>query len=359
MKSSTTMKPFSPAASKPGADHTDRRGFLKMGLALGAGATLLGPLNALAAVTGKGPVRVQDTRVAMGTFVTMTVIASSHDQAAEAIDSAFSEISRLTAILDRHNPDTPLSWLNSKGVLNHPDPELVTVAQVGAGFHKTTDGAFDISVLPLVQAFEENAASGSPATPDQGLIKEALEMVDSNAVRISPRTIRFERQGMGITLDGIAKGYIVDRASSILRAHEVTDHLINAGGDIRASQGRYMQRPWVIAVEDPKKQGHRPDVISLRYGAVATSGGYEIFDPHDRARHHIIDPTIGTSPSQIVSASVTAPSVMEADALSTSVLILGPRRGISLLNSLPGRNGYLMAADMGVTSTLRWPSRNT
>lgn len=338
-----------------------RRDVLKMGLAglgLGAGATLLGPAPALAALaddSGKGPVRVQDSRVVMGTFVTMTVIGPSHDQAAEAIDLAFAEIDRLSAILDRHNPDTPLSRLNAEGVLNHPAPELLHVAEAGAGFHQTTGGAFDMSVLPLVQLFEQRAASSTPFPLTESLLNEALNVVDSNAVGISPRTIRFARQGMGITLDGIAKGYIVDRASSILRAHEATDHLINAGGDIRTSQGRFMKRPWIVAVEDPKKQGHRPDVIALRNGAVATSGGYEIFDKHDRNRHHVIDPAIGTSPSQIVSASVIAPSVMEADALSTSVLILGPRRGASLLGSLPGREGFVVAANNAGFATAGWP----
>ncbi len=127
--------------------------------------------------------------------------------------------------------------------MNDPAPELLHVVRAAAKFHALSDGAFDMSVLPLMRIFEQETAHGSSGTLPKSLVKEALSVVDSESVRTSPRWIRFNRQGMGITLDGIAKGYIVDCASSILRDHGIADHLINAGGDIRASQGKFMKPP--------------------------------------------------------------------------------------------------------------------
>ena len=140
---------------------------------------------------------------------------------------------------------------------------------------------------------------------------------------------------MGITLDGIAKGYIVDKASKILAGHRINNHLINAGGDIRAIGKRSDKKPWVVAIQDPQKKGHYPDTIYLTDGAIATSGNYEIYFDREKIFHHIVDPKTGFSPELNNSVSVTAKTAMDADALSTAVFVMNPVLGTRFINSLP------------------------
>jgi thiamine biosynthesis lipoprotein len=141
---------------------------------------------------------------------------------------------------------------------------------------------------------------------------------------------------MGITLDGIAKGYIVDRAAEILSRHGIGNHLINAGGDIRTSGAAAKGKPWTIAVQDPAKGREYPAVITMTSGAIATSGNYEVFYDNEKMFHHIIDSRTGYSPEQTTSVTVQAPTVMDADALSTSVFVMAPAGGIAFINGRPG-----------------------
>jgi thiamine biosynthesis lipoprotein len=162
--------------------------------------------------------------------------------------------------------------------------------------------------------------------------------------------VRFEKDGMGVTLDGIAKGHIVDCASRVLSGHGVRDHLINAGGDIRAA-GRPSDRPaWRIAVQDPEKRRNYPAVIELNDGAVATSGDYEVYYDREKLFHHVIDPRTGSSPHSASSVSVVSTSVMEADALSTAVFVLAPNDGIRLIDSIDRAECLVLGDDRSYQS---------
>jgi thiamine biosynthesis lipoprotein len=160
--------------------------------------------------------------------------------------------------------------------------------------------------------------------------------VDGRKVRLGPDSISLQIPGMGVTLDGIAKGYIVDRVASVLADHGVEDFLINAGGDIRSAGLREDGEPWRVGVQDPKKQWDLPDVIGLSNGAVATSGSYEIYFDRDRSYHHIVSARTGDSPRSSESVSVVAPTTLAADALATAVFVMDPNRGVAFIESLPG-----------------------
>ena len=140
---------------------------------------------------------------------------------------------------------------------------------------------------------------------------------------------------MGVTLDGIAKGYVVDRVAEVLLDYGLTDYLINAGGDIRSSGHREDGQPWQVAVQDPEMLEGFPDVIPLTGMAVATSGSYEIYFDSDRKHHHIVSSRDGTSPQLSQSVSVVAPTAMEADALATSVFVMDPEGGVAFIDSIP------------------------
>jgi thiamine biosynthesis lipoprotein len=326
---------------------SDRRAFLKIAGLAGVAALAGGGLRATLKVLDDGVPVVARERTAMGTFVEIQAVHESRDRCAEAIETAFAEMDRLVAILNRHDDASPLSHLNAGGLLADPPSELTDVLLHALDVHRRTGGAFDPTVKPLIDLLE----SGRPSDEE---LREAAGLVGAEGVRFADRRIELERDGAGVTLDGVAKGYIVDRMSAALSRTGVINHLVNAGGDIRTRGERAPARAWTIAIEDPKKRGDYPDVIRMRDGAVATSGSYENYYDGARWRHHIVDPSTGLSPHECASASVRARSAMEADALSTAVM-LTPERAETWAASARGALGYLVVRnDGGVHSSPGW-----
>jgi len=316
-----------------------RREFLRRSALLGAGlcATSLAPLAAQAARLGSHGHAVSATRVMCGTLVHITAVHPSRDLAEEAVGRAYEEMQRLAAIFDRHKTGTAVSVLNDQGRLQGAPAELAAVMDRALRFHALSEGAFDATVAPVVDLFKSKARHGQPLEFTQDELDAALQLVGAQYVSIAGSDIRFARSGMQASLDGIAKGHIVDQASAVLKAHGVHNHLVNAGGDIRTSGANAKGKPWTIAVEDPAKKADYPDVIRMKNGAVATSGGYEIYFDNEKLFHHIVSPASGLSPQTAVSVTVQADSVLEADALSTAVFVMPPKQGLAFINSLPGR----------------------
>jgi len=335
-----------------------RRAFMRTLGMIGAGAALI-PSPAMAVVrlvnehqVADHQVKVAETRFLMGTFVTITAVNESRTRAEQAIGLAFNEIERLSDILDRHRSDTPISHLNASGVLNGAAPELSAVLGNALAYNRLTAGAFDATVLPLVHLLREDANPSGRMHVDKKALHEALSLVDSSAVRVSGQDIRLGKAGMGVTLDGMGKGYIVDRASDVLAENGVGDHLINAGGDMRARGQRSPGCPWTIAIEDPKGHGNYPAIIQLSDAAVATSGGYEVAFDASRSHHHVVDPRTAMSPTRSISVSVTAPTVMQADALATAVFVMPPHDGANLVESM-SRCECLVIGNTGAKLTSR------
>jgi thiamine biosynthesis lipoprotein len=289
-------------------------------------------------------VTVTTARPAMGTLVSVSAHGPTQAPVEEAIGRAFVEMDRLIGILSRFDGASALTALNEAGRLAGPPPELSHVVTRALRYHAITGGAFDISVAPLVDLFRERLlpfhVCAPRAAPSESEIRDVLTLVDARHVAASEREIRFGRPGTRITLDGIAKGYIVDAMAAMLargRRGGVRGFLINAGGDIRTAGAREDGRPWTVGVRDPGEEARDfPDIIHLTDAAVATSGGYEIYFDTDRRFHHIVDPATGRSPNRCASVSVIAPTAMAADALATAVFIMDSARGVALVESLPG-----------------------
>ena len=319
-----------------------RRSFVRLSglaaLAL-AGGGLTRPPAALAASLARGQQIFRRSRLLMGTYVTITVIDPSLTKAEEAVESAFAEIVRLERILSRYQVSGPLAHLNTAGRLAHPDPELVAVLSAARSYHDLSGGAFDATVAPVVDALKAHfEADGAP--PPRAELAALLKRVDGEAVEVSTGEIRLLREGLALTLDGLAKGYIVDLAAQKLTFFGIEGALINAGGDIRAL-GQKGRAPWRVAIVDPTRPDHKGPIIDLANESVATSGNYEVFYDTEKLHHHIIDPASGRSPANLVSVSVRADSCLTADALSTTIFCLPPRQGLSLLDKL-GAEGLVI-----------------
>ncbi|MCF8083815.1 MAG: FAD:protein FMN transferase [Deltaproteobacteria bacterium] len=342
-------------------DPVDRRSFLKLSGILGAGILSVAavPVSAEALRFDRRLYKVSKTRLTMGTFVSMTLLHSSRDEAQQAMGEAFDEIDRLTRIMSRFDSSTAVAQLNHEGVLKDIPPEVAEVMARSMKFHNLSGGAFDISIKPVVDLFKARFSQGKSTPPASDQVRKALTLVDARRIHCSGGVIRFERPGMGITLDGIAKGYIVDRTSAILSGHGIQNHLINAGGDIRTRGHARDKRPWTVAIQDPEKQRQYPDIIHMTNGAIATSGNYEIYFDREKMFHHIVNPATGRSPHDATSVSVLADTAMDADALSTSVFVMGPRRGIRFINSLPRCESLVLARGNQKFPSHGWKSART
>ncbi|UCG86763.1 MAG: FAD:protein FMN transferase [Gemmatimonadota bacterium] len=293
------------------------------------------------------------TRPAMGTLVSLTLLTSARARAEEAIGRAFEEMDRLIAIFSHYDPASAVSQLNSAGTLDRPPRELAHVVSRSLQFNRLSDGAFDISVAPVVELFKGRPPGSLPSKSE---VREALELVGVQHVAASRKRLSFERSGMCLTFDGVAKGYIVDAMARVLKRHRIKNYLIEAGGDIRASGTKERRLPWAVAVQDPERSGLFPDTIHLANGAVATSGSYERhFDP-DQEHHHIIDSHLGVSPQFSVSASVIAPNAMVADALATTVFLMLPEAGVKFVEGLRGCECLVVGRDGMQVRSGGWPS---
>ena len=306
------------------------------GIGVAAGVGLVGGLLRLA-----GLHRVGETRTRMGTLVSITVVSPDVEAARRAVEDTFGEMDRLEGILSRHRPETPVGRLNSTGSLEGAPVELLDGLRRARRYSVLSGGAFDVTVAPLLALYASRFASGEgPPAPAQ--VREAAALVDHRSVRIAGASVRLDRPGMAITLDGIAKGYIVDRSVDVLVASGAERVLVDAGGDMASGGSDLIRAPWRIGVQDPHRPHGSLGVVRLAGTCIATSGDYMGAFTEDRRHHHIVDPRTGRSPDHTSSATVVASSAMDADALSTTVLVLGAKEGSRLLER-SGAEGLIVS----------------
>ena len=335
---------------KHGTHIQDRRDFLKKMAVLAGGAALAPALRVIPAMAASGLAASTEKRMLMGTIVGLTVMTPTKAQGQEAIGLAFEEINRLIGIFSRFDAGTAVSALNSNGRLSGSPQELLRVLDHGAALHRQSGGRFDMTIAPVVKLMER--ANGRP---DPKELKEALALVDSTRLSRRGADLKFTLTGMETTLDGIAKGFIADSAAEVLKNAGVTHFMVDAGGDIRVNGSpKGDDRPWRIAIEDPDKHADYPAVIELRSGAVATSGGYEVYFDQSRKSTHLINPATGDSPQYIKSVSVQAPTVMQADGLATALSLMSPREALRLTSSLSGHSCLLVTSTGARLSSSNW-----
>lgn len=323
----------------------ERRSFLKKLMSTALLAAV--PLPAFAAGKPKEPEAAPlftDTRLMMGTFVSITVSGVEEGRATEAVHSAFAAMAHAEALLTRFDASSALGQLNGAGMLNDIPQELAHVVKAAALIHAQTGGAFDPTVLPVLEVLESRNVQ-------RGELEEARQLIGMGRVRCDSRSIRFERGGMRMSLDAIAKGHIADIAAQSLLSSGLGDFLVNAGGDIVA-HGSKAGRPWRVAIENPGRYEGRtayPAVCSLSGKAMATSGNYE---SAGRGFRHLIDP-LGRDISAPLSATVVAPTAMEADALATALCLMPDP--MAFIEARPHTACCLVTAE-GVRCSSRWTS---
>ncbi|MBE0583302.1 MAG: FAD:protein FMN transferase [Desulfofustis sp.] len=344
----TTTPPPSPSdPAPPGSSGLTRRRLLQLGAAAGVVGTVL----YLSFGRSPAPTAVRYSQPLMGTTVNLTVCGADDQSCRTAINACINRMETLSSLLSTYVPDSPLSTLNRHGIIHNAPPELLEVLRMSRELSELTGGAFDPTVLPLLGLYRTLRQTGT--LPDRSVIDETLQLVDYRYILIEdPATVRLTRRGVGVTLDGIAKGYIVDKGIAALRANGITDAYVEAGGDLMVIGQRQDGRAWRIGIRNPRSDNlQQMDTIDLSDRAIATSGDYLQYFTDDRTAHHIIDPHTGFSPLQIASSSILAPTVALADGLATATMVLGAERSVTLLETLPDCEGYFFDKQLNKYST--------
>ncbi len=263
---------------------------------------------------------------AMDTY--MTIIAYGN-AAQEAVDKAASEIERLDALLSIGKESSELAQINQKGggTLSSDTSYLV---ERSLEISKSTNGAFDIAIYPIMQAW--GFTSGNYSVPSPEVLNQLLLLIDSSQIQFdkSNSSISFGKEGMQIDLGGIAKGYTSSRVMDIYRECGIESGMVNLGGNVQVLGTKVDGSEWRVAIQSPSEDGSYLGVVSTKDCAVITSGGYErYFEQEGTTYHHIIDPTTGYPANNgLTSVTIVSADGTLADGLSTSLFIMGKEKAI-------------------------------
>ncbi len=305
-------------------------------------------------------------RVVMGTFARVVAVAGNGRTARRCIEAGFGELEWIDDLMSDYKDDSELSRVNRQAYEQAVpvSSELFEVLERSLDFSRETEGAFDITVGPLVDLWR--AAGERGEAPSEGEKAEAEARVgyeklilDANAL-----TVRFKVEEMRIDLGGIAKGYAIDRAVEAMRAQGASGGMVDVGGDMRFFGRPTEKEEWMIGLQDPSKAGEDTTgemteiggagvragaplmVLKLGDSAVATSGDYRRFVRVGGKRYgHIIDTKKGQGADKLSSVTIIAPTAMEADALATAVSVLGAEKGLALIEKKEGVEAILISAE--------------
>ena len=296
----------------------DRRKLLKTIAGVAAAAGVVGGSGWFVLRRENNLFEVRREQTLMQTSVAITCLADDVDKAGVGIDAAFSRMAGAVAVLTRFDPASPVARLNRDGHLDQLPSELREVLQRSLAISAMTGGDFDITVLPVLQYFESMQQPAVLDPHDREQIGQRDQLINYRHIALDTQGVRFTQPGMAVTLDGLAKGYVIDQGIAALRAAGIEYALVDAGGDVRAISGSGLKRQWHVGIVDPGKINQVASIVSLRNAALGTSGNYRIFFSTDKKLFHVINPHTGYSPLNYSSVTVMAETSVDADAMSVA-----------------------------------------
>ena len=294
---------------------------------------------------------VTESRSALGTKVTIKVVHPSLRLAQNAIDTAFARIERVEQAMNLYRPQSEISILNQTGVLSSPSAELLRVLRTAQALSRKSKGAFDVTIQPLWELYQSHQEVPSPSE-----IKAQQPFLGWRNISVQDTEIRLANKHTKITLNGIAQGYATDQATRALSRAGIHHALIDCG-ELRSIGQNAEDLDWTVGIQHPRQSDAFAAVASLDNRSLATSGDYESHFTNDFKHHHVFDPRTGHSPKTIASASVLAPTAMQADALSTTLMVLGLTDGLALIKPLENVDALLITKDGRQISTAGFPTK--
>lgn len=254
---------------------------------------------------------------------------------AKLIDDELSSVNRQ---MSTYQDDSELYRFNASSSTDwHAvSKETVEVVRIGLQFNKLSSGAFDITVGPLVNLWGFGPDPEPTKMPKEAEVRKLLDGVGSDKLqmRLDPPGLKKSNPSTKIDLSAIAKGHAVDRVAAILRKHGIESYFVEIGGEVRVLGVRLDGQPWQIGIEQPNTRSrelHR--IVSMKTGAMATSGNYRNFYDLDGKRlTHFIDPKTGMPiDSSLLSATVIMEDCASADAAATALMVMGTEAAQTLI----------------------------
>lgn len=273
----------------------------------------------------------------MGCNFDITVIANDQDQADYYVDTAVEEMRRIERLISSWDPNSQTSEINRNAGIRavSVDQELFELIRRALALSMVTDGAFDISYGSMDRLWKFDGTM--TAMPEAMAITQSVALVGHEKVHINSKntSVYLEEVGMKIGFGAIGKGYAADKAKTLLQSIGCPAGIINASGDMNTWGKQPNGQHWKIAITNPLVPNKSYGLLPLEKGAVVTSGNYKNFALINGQRYaHIIDPRTGYPTSGILSVTLFAPSAELADALATSVFVMGIDVGLSRINQL-------------------------
>ncbi|MEW6157870.1 MAG: FAD:protein FMN transferase [Verrucomicrobiota bacterium] len=291
--------------------------------------------------------RFEFTKPEMGLPFRIVLYASNAGHAETAARAAFARIEQLNAILSDYEYDSELSALSRTAGEQRAIPvsrELWHVLARAQDLARRTDGAFDVTVGPFVSLWRK--ARREKRLPEPERLAEATKAVGFQKLHLDPRrqTAELKVPRMRLDLGGIAKGYAIDEALKTLQQHGIRRALVSGGGDMAVSDPPPGQRGWRIEIAPLDVPNAPPkNYVELEHGALATSGDvFQRLEIEGRRYSHIVDPKTGVGLADHSLVTVIARDCMTADSLATAVSVLGPKRGLDLVEKTPGAAAYIV-----------------
>ena len=281
---------------------------------------------------------------AMDTYMTVTAYGKN---AENGVNKAVDEINRLETVLSAEKQESDIYKLNEtgSGTLSTDTKNIVSKA---LEINKTTNGAFDISIYPLMVKWGFTTQKYN--VPSKNEISKLLKDVDSSKIIFDEKSGNIKlKENMKIDLGGIAKGYTSNRVMQIFKECGVKSGLVSLGGNVQALGTKTDGTAWQIAIENPDKSSDYIGVVSVKDKAVITSGGYErYFEKNGKTYHHILDPETGyPAESGVKSVTIVSDDGTLADALSTSLFVMGKEKALDYWREHKNEFDTVLVEDIG------------
>lgn len=293
------------------------------------------------------PTIVKRSQMLMGTLVFVTAVAGDEPTAQRAAGNAFKEIKRLEELLSTWIPTSELSRVNAAAgrepVRISRDTMEVLARSVEVA--RLTEGGFNIAIGPAVQAWSVTERSDIPSQEE---LARLLPLMDLSALQLDAGrgTALLQRAGMRVDVGGIGKGFAADRAVQAMRAAGATAGVVALSGDIKTFGRMPDGEAFLFGIQHPRKESALLATIELRDEAISTAGDYERFFERDGVRyHHILDPRTLQPARECQSVTVIAKEGVMADGLDTGIFVMGPQRGMELVERLPDVEAVIVDRD--------------
>ncbi|QZY56609.1 FAD:protein FMN transferase [Crassaminicella profunda] len=292
---------------------------------------------------------VTDSAYMLGTHLNISIWTEDENKGKEVIKECFERISEIEKKMSANIKDSEVNQINNneENRLIKVSTDTSNVLNKALEYAKISNGVFDPTIGKLVKLW--GIGTENEKVPQRLEIDDALKYVNYKLLKKEENNAyKLDKEGMRIDLGGIAKGYAADEVYRILKNKGVEHAVINLGGNIYTLGTRQDGQIWKIGIQDPfEPTGTYMGIVQFSDKAIVTSGNYErFFVKNNKRYHHIIDPKTGyPSENGIISSTIIANHSMDADALSTSVYILGVKKGLALVEKIENVECIIVTKD--------------